>query len=339
MQKPNSVAATARLAGLAALTSLTALSYSAGALAQSNVTVYGIVDVGIANERNGSPGTSNRIDSGGQSGSRLGFKGSEDLGNGLKANFVLENGINVDDGSLGQGALFGRQAWVGLSGGFGALNLGRQKAPFYDVMDKLDPFHIGLAGDANRLFKTTVRVNNAVTYFAPASNGFSGNVLYAFGETAGNARANRVAGFAVNYDKGPLESSVAYHQTWDGTGNDSAKKTLAGATWKFPSVKLHGAYEWNRGTGTLNTRVWLLGATVPVGGAGALLIDYTKVADRTVANADGRQIAVGFTWDLSKRTDLYTSYSRTSNDAKAKYNVLLNGATDRFFNAGIRHKF
>ncbi len=119
---------------------------SAGtAFAQSNVTVYGLVDASIANEKNGGTLAATRLDSGSQSGSRLGFKGTEDLGNGLKANFVLEAGFNLDDGTSAQGALFGRQAYVGLSGDFGAFNLGRQKAPMYDVMDKLDPFHIGMA--------------------------------------------------------------------------------------------------------------------------------------------------------------------------------------------------
>jgi predicted porin len=328
---------TLRLSALALAMSGMALGNSSQA--QSNVTVYGIADVAIAHETNGSPGSATRIDSGGQSGSRLGFKGSEDLGGGLKANFALETGVNLDDGSFGQGALFGRQAWVGLSGSFGAVNLGRQKAPFYDVMDKLDPFRIGLAGDANRLFKTTVRVNNAITYFTPVANGWSGNVLVGFGEAANNSHANLVEGFAVNYDNGPLESSLAWHKTIDASGNDSARKTLLGATWKFPAVKLHFAHEWNKGSGTLNTRVWLLGVTVPVSAAGAFVADYTKVSDRVSNNADGKQLALGFTWDLSKRTDLYTSYSLTRNDARAKYNVLLNGASDKLLNAGIRHKF
>ncbi len=313
---------------------------SAGAtFAQSNVTVYGLVDASIANEKNGGTLASTRLDSGNQSGSRLGFKGTEDLGNGLKANFVLEAGFNLDDGTSAQGALFGRQAYVGLSGDFGAFNLGRQKAPMYDVMDKLDPFHIGMAGDANRLFKTTVRVNNAITYFTPKIDGFYGNVMVALGESQVSSSANKTYGLALNYDNGPLETAFAYNKTYDATGNDSAKKTLIGANYNFGPVKGHAAYQNNKGAGTTDIRVWLLGATIPVSKQMAVLIDYTRVTDRFRGNADADQVALGLTYDLSKRTNLYTSYSRTSNDGAARYNAAVNGATDKFFNVGVRHKF
>lgn len=316
-----------------------ALLSASSAFAQSNVTIYGIVDASIANEKNGSNASATRLDSGNQSGSRLGFKGSEDLGGGLKANFVLEAGYTLDDGASAQGALFGRQSYVGLAGGFGAVNLGRQKAPMYDVMDKLDPFHIGMAGDANRLFKTSVRVNNAITYFIPASNGFSGNVMYALGESAVSSSANKVLGLAFNYDNGPLETAFAYHKSYDATGNDSARKTLLGANYNFGPVKAHASWQGNKGTGRFDVRVWLLGATIPVSPSAAILVDYTRVSDKAINNADANQIAIGATYDLSKRTNLYTSYSRTSNDGAAKYNAAVNGATDKFFNVGVRHKF
>lgn len=316
-----------------------ALLSASSAYAQSNATIYGVIDASIANERNGGTAAATRLDSGSQSGSRLGFKGSEDLGNGLKANFVLEAGFNVDDGASAQGALFGRQSYVGLSGAFGAFNFGRQKAPMYDVMDKLDPFHIGMAGDANRLFKTTVRVNNAITYFMPAMNGFSGNVMYALGESQVSNAANRTIGLALNYDHGPLETAFAYHKTSDATGNDSARKTMIGANYNFGPLKAHATWQTNKGVGKVDYRVWMLGATIPVSKAAAVVVDYTRVSDKFLKNADANQFAVGATYELSKRTNLYTSYSRTGNDGLAKYNAAVNGATDRFFNVGVRHKF
>ncbi len=316
-----------------------ALLSASSAFAQSNVTIYGIVDASIAHDKNGGTASATRLDSGSQSGSRLGFKGSEDLGGGLKANFVLEAGYNVDDGTSGQGALFGRQSYVGLAGSFGAINLGRQKAPMYDVMDKLDPFRIGMAGDANRLFKTSVRVNNAITYFMPASNGFSGNVMYALGESNVSNNANKVLGLALNYDNGPLETAFAYHKAYDATGNDSARKTLLGANYNFGPVKGHLTWQTNKGAGKVDYRVWMIGATIPVNKTTSIVADYTRVTDKFLKNADANQIAIGATYDLSKRTNLYTSYSRTSNDGAAKYNAAVNGATDKFFNVGLRHKF
>ncbi|MES2073021.1 MAG: porin [Pseudomonadota bacterium] len=313
--------------------------FSGVACAQSSVTVYGVVDAGLSHDNNGGPaGSVSSLDSGLQSGSRLGFKGTEDLGGGLKANFVLEMGINVDSGASGQGAAFGRQAFVGLAGDFGAVNLGRQKAVTYDIMDELDPFNIGLAGDAGRLFQTTNRRNNAITYFSPNLNGFSGSLQYGFGEVAGNNSASRLVGLSGSYAAGPFLASVAYEKINDATGDDAAKKTLVGATYNFGVAKAHAAYEANKGTGTLDTRVWLLGVSVPVG-AGAILADYTRVTDQVKANANANQIAIGYSYNLSKRTNLYTSFSRTANDSAVAYNAGAKGATDKLVDVGIRHKF
>lgn len=326
---------------IAVLAVLAVLAFwgSSAAFAQSNVTVYGLVDAALVHEKNGGTASATRLDSGGQSGTRLGFKGTEDLGAGLKANFVLEAGFTLDDGALSQGALFGRQAYVGLSGSFGAINLGRQKAPMYDVMDKLDPFRIGMAGDANRLFKTTVRINNALTYFTPVVNGLSGNVMLALGESQVSASANKTLGLALNYDKGRLETAFAYHKTYNATGSDSVRKTLLGANYNFGPVKGHASYQFNKGQGKADIRVWLVGAGIPVSQRTAVVMDYTRVSDRVVQNADANQVAIGMTYDLSRRTNLYTSYSRTSNDGGARYNVVVNGATDKLLNMGLRHKF
>src|SRR5690606_10200795 len=104
-------------------------TFSGAALAQSSVTIYGVADAGIAYTDNGNPaGEQWSVESGQQSGSRLGFKGTEDLGGGLSAIFTLESGFNLDNGTSAQGGrLFGRQAWVGLNGGFGTVKLGRQQ--------------------------------------------------------------------------------------------------------------------------------------------------------------------------------------------------------------------
>ncbi len=319
---------------------LVAMLTATSAFAQSNVTVYGLLDASIAHEKNGGPGPSVRLDSGNQSGSRIGFRGTEDLGGGLKANFLLEAGINLDDGTSAQGGvLFGRQAYVGLSGAYGAVNLGRQKAPMYDAMAKLDPFKGGLAGDSNRLFRQKVRVNNSITYFLPVTKGFNANVMYGVGESQNGSKANRTVGLATTYDAGPFEAVFAYNKTYDATGNDAARKTLIGANYNFGPVKAHSAYMVNKGTGRNDNRVWMVGATIPVAKKTSLLVDYTKVNDRVRDNADADQVALGVTYELSKRTNLYTSYSRTENDRLVRFNAAVNGATDKFFNVGVRHRF
>src|ERR1700730_16325238 len=116
-------------------------AFAGAASAQTNVTVYGIVDAGVQYKNDGNPaGKTLSLQSGIQNGSRLGFKGTEDLGGGLSAIFTFENGFNVDDGTLGQGnRLFGRQAWVGLNGGFGTVKLGRQQTALYYALTEIDP--------------------------------------------------------------------------------------------------------------------------------------------------------------------------------------------------------
>jgi len=107
---------------------------------QSGVTIYGIADVGVQGISTGT-GKTFKVQSGQENGSRLGFKGTEDLGNGLKANFVLEQGINIDTGSSAQGgATFGRRSLVGLSSAdFGSVDLGRDKSPTFKMFDNFDP--------------------------------------------------------------------------------------------------------------------------------------------------------------------------------------------------------
>ena len=150
------------------LLALAVLGAFAGvASAQSNVKIYGVVDLGISNDNNGgAAGSVTRMDSGLLNGSRLGFMGTEDLGGGLSANFQLENGFSADTGTLAQGGrLFGRHAWAGIAGGFGAVKLGRQMTPVYANVATYDPFVDALAGDAGRLFNHSgSRTDNMITY-------------------------------------------------------------------------------------------------------------------------------------------------------------------------------
>jgi predicted porin len=325
------------------LLALAALSAFAGAAsAQTNVTIYGVVDIGLAHENDGVNSTT-RMDSGNQSGSRLGFKGSEDLGGGLSASFQIENGFNPDTGTADQGGrLFGRQAWVGLNGGFGSVKFGRQYIPLFIALDTIDPFGTGLTGGGSGIISLFhhygVRMDNTINY-SMSTNGFSGELAYGLGEVAGSTSANRQYGLSLAYAQGPVNAVLAYHNQNDATGTDSGKTTMLGGTYNFGMATAHAAYAWNKGPAALDTRDAMIGLSVPVGPAGTFLIDYVRKNDKAVVDANASQFAIGYLHSLSKRTNLYTSYSRNANDTNAKYNAAANGLTDTLFNVGIRHKF
>jgi predicted porin len=342
------------------LLALAVMAACAGtASAQTNVTIYGVVDAGIAYKDDGNPaGKTWTLESGQQSGSRLGFKGSEDLGGGLSAIFALENGFGIDTGALGQGnRLFGRQAWVGLNGGFGTVKLGRQPTPLYTALDAIDPFGTNLAGNAQKVFglgtyalDPLLRTDNTLSYALPRSSGFSGIASYGFGEQAGKFSAGHNLGLGLNYVNGPINVQFAHQHAKSvplaalaGSTLDT-KATLIGATYDLNVVKAHVAFAHNKfdiAGFSVKDRNWLLGVSAPVG-AGTLLASYIRndVTDASAAKSD--QYALGYTYPLSKRTNVYTSASFLKNDDNVALNTAATapvGASVRLFNVGIRHTF
>src|SRR5450830_1373716 len=187
--------------------------FSNGASAQtSNVTIYGLIDTGIVRETGNIAGNITKVTSGMSNGSRIGFKGTEDLGDGHAAIFLLETGYQTDTGALGQGGLiFGRQAYVGLKGvSEGTLTLGRQYTPEYNTLVLADPFQTGLAGDAANIMPNTgnsaSRMDNSVLYVSPTFAGVSAEVVYGAGETAGTTTGQSQWGGALAYTNGPLNA-------------------------------------------------------------------------------------------------------------------------------------
>ncbi|MFZ6649117.1 porin [Undibacterium sp. TJN25] len=340
------------------LLALSVLAAFAGvAHAQSSVTIYGVVDMAIQHESGASKnGATTALDSGEQSGSRLGFKGTEDLGGGLKAIFDLEMGINADNGTSSQGGLaFGRQAWVGLAGAFGSVTMGRQYAPIFIATDTIDPWDAGFnstgggpqagvgtsTGGLLGMFGTPFRTNNTVNYTTNDLSGFTGSAAYSFGEVAGDNSASRQIGLSGTYAAGPIVGTVAYHKANDAAG--FAKKILfVGGIYDFTVAKLHAAYgKTTTDLNTVDTKAWMLGTTVPFGAA-TFIATYTHVKDNTKANENkGDQYAIGGTYALSKRTNFYTNYAYTKNDANSNAGNLAYapGVNDKLVNFGIRHKF
>ncbi|PXW16364.1 porin [Paraburkholderia caballeronis] len=195
---------------------LLALATSAGsAYAQSSVTLYGFVDEGLVYTNNQRGGSTVQTITGQNNTSRFGLQGAEDLGGGTKAIFKLENGFDPSTGKFLQGGrLFGREAWVGISSGYGTVTLGRQYEPVYDFVGTKSAVHewswFGThPGDFDNM-NSTARVNNAIKYASPAFSGFRVEGVFAPGGTAGNFGTNRVYSVGANYAHGPFSAAVAF---------------------------------------------------------------------------------------------------------------------------------
>ena len=320
------------------LVALAVLAASGAALAQSSVTLYGVADVGLAWEDNGTTSTT-RMDSSNLNGNRWGLRGVEDLGGGLKAIFTVENGFSLDTGAQADAArFFNRQSYVGISGGFGTVKLGRQMNSIYVNSGTFDPFGNALAGDTSRLLNYQgSRTDNAITY-AYAASGFRGEIQYALGEVAGNTSGSRMFGGFVGYKSGPIDVVLTHQDTRNAADTDSQKVTLLGGNYDFGIAKAFLTFDVEKGFATVDLRHLVVGAVVPMG-AGSIKLSYIQRQDEAVDDKDAQQFAIGYTYDLSKRTALYTSYSRLTNDAKSSVKVVKAGDTNSLFNMGVRHFF
>jgi general bacterial porin, GBP family len=317
-----------------------------GAHAQSSVTVYGIIDAAVGRSSNGDGVSRYELVSGQGSASRLGFRGAEDLGGGLRAIFALEGGINVDSGTggaTGGGFAFTRQAWVGLAGAFGQLTLGRQFRPEARVVFAMDPFDAGsVASPPNTYSNTVFRADNAIVYETPRMAGVLARVMYAPGENAGGvAGALNDIGFSVQYNGGPAYLGYGYDGRRNATATDRRVWHSFGGSYDFGLAKLYGALRSRKEAAAgLDERSYWLGLGVPVG---ALLLQATvgRVDDRSAADKDARGVSVGAEYALSKRSDLYGRYGRVSNKNGAGFNLDngLNGSTPSSVAVGLRHRF
>ncbi|MGV7208592.1 porin [Oxalobacteraceae bacterium A2-2] len=342
------------------------------ALAQSNVTIYGTVDAGLTSERGGAAGNVTKVTSGAASASRLGFKGTEDLGGGLSAIFTLEAGVKIDDGALDNtnNKLFNRQAFVGLkSTEAGTLTLGRQYTPYYETLrDVADPFALGYAGTAKNLFPVAgvqTRNDNAIVYRTPSLSGVQAAFSYSLGETAGDASAQRQLGASLNYSNGPLNASVAYNSR----NNDTATLKTAGighnalvaVNYDFSVAKAFFAYGKDKGlnsaalantsnpygytvvpVGSQDSSDILVGVTAPVGQVGTFMASFIRKNDKERFDRDADQWALGYSHALSKRTSTYVAYAKIKNKNGASYTVGNNtevGSGDKAFNVGVKHSF
>ena len=314
---------------------------SAPVFAQSTVSVYGVVDQAIdSGNYGGTIGSVTRLTSSGYSTERLGFKGSEDLGNGMKANFVLEMGMASDVGKLdnANNQLFNRQSFVGLSGNWGSVNFGRQYTPVFSIQAANDIFNIAGIGSAYSLTNSGMtRANNAIRYDSASINGFSGAAMYSMGD-AGNANNNqenivaanpkdqgRHTGLNLRYANGPLAVGLG----WANQKNTgvvapatvvATKTTALIGSYDFKVVAINAGWQTSKNDAspvTFDNRIWTLGATVPVFGNDSVKVSYNSLKDKLVSNDDSKVLSLGYVHRMSKRTTIYGTWAKMTNDSGA----------------------
>lgn len=314
------------------------------------MTLFGIVDAGYASVKNGSTATAastskSGITNSGLNSSRLGFRGVEDLGGGLKAGFWLETALANDDNTTSVN--FARRSTVSLMGGFGEVRIGRDYTPTFWNTTVYDPFGTNGIGQASTPAligssnTTAVRANNSVSYFTPAMGGFSGQVMVAFGENAQTSGTTTVKtgnymGLRAGYAAGPLSVHVASGKLNGATAAADVKTTNLGASYDLGMVKPFLFVGQEKNTGTKVSAVEL-GATAPVG-AGTVRVAFSKYDPKlspTVADTnEATKFAVGYVYDLSKRTSVYGTFAQVSNKGLMTMSVANNGLSNAAANPG-----
>lgn len=381
------------------------LASAAAAQAQSSVTIFGLMDVGYTRD-GGSIASVRGLSTSGTANSRLGFRGTEDLGGGYKAEFWLETGFNVDSGAANQntnpdnltapsaatgaGSLqFGRRATVSLVTPYGEVRLGRDIVPSF-YTDFLSPFGVNSVGSdvseqANIVGLVQQRTSNGIHYITPTRYGLTGHLHYAFGERPSNVtpsagkKDGNYAGARLSFKKGPFEAVTGYgklevSRAVTGQNADRSEANVA-AAYDFGLAKLSAEYSLQKSLNTVGGGFGSAGAaslagddtkgkTVSVGlsvpvGPGKVNLAYSRIE---VENGHGAgtepragKVSLGYIYNLSKRTALYTSAAHLKNSNGTATGATLTAAAVRVagisgaiagpntsstaYEAGIRHSF
>lgn len=340
------------------------------AAAQGNVTLSGVLDLAVRNVSNEGVASLKSMVSGSNATSRIAFTGREDLGGGLAAGFHLEHGLAADTGAAASASKFwDRRSTVSLFGkDFGELRLGRDFVPSYTAWSRHDPFaYVGVARSANFVSSsptgpirsafgsnanTTVRADNGLQWLMPAwVPGLEGGVMLAPGE--GGAVASglaRVVGLRLGYVT-PAFGLTAASTTSENsqTGGDKFKDTVLGAQTELAPVKLWAAwrrFEQGQSTQTLT----MLAASASFGlhevkGSWIRSDQGGRVGSTVVDANDATQLGLGYVYTLSRRTALYASWARVSNDGAARFVIpdgasgIVAGGSSSGYEAGLRHRF
>ena len=350
------------------LIALAVLATAGVASAQSSVTLFGIVDATLQHVSNSGGTSVTRLTNSGYNSSRLGFRGTEDLGGGMSASFWLEAGLANDDGTGGAtntnnqasgttggktGLTFNRRSTVSLAGGWGEVRLGRDYTPQFWNLTVFDPFGTNGAGTTQTLNSiitgvTAVRASNTIGYFLPGNlGGFYGQVQTYRGENAAStATAGRDDGngngLRLGWANGPFNVALAVSKTKYAAGD--VKQNNIGGEWNFSVAKLQAHYSKDT-NGTLDGKGWLIGGLVPVG-AGEIRLAYSRYRTDLAGDPTSKKLALGYVHNLSKRTAVYVTYARVNNSNGSNMSVVPGvvgnpGVNDNStgYDLGIRHSF
>lgn len=345
-----------------------AAAVAAAPLAQAQTpptySLFGTTDVFVQYYNTGAK-SGVAMGSGGISNSMLGFRGSEDLGGGNKANFLLASYFAPDTGAL-TGKMF-ELAMVGLSGDWGRFDLGRQNKPVAPVFGNGDPFRLSesmspvlsmllfpVGMGANVALPTTARGDSALSYTTPAWNGTTAQLYYQFknGPSANVDKANQAAGMNIQHRSPVMYLGYSYYQAYN-AGNRTTfteqyltRFQTAGANYDFKVIKLYALWikEASEAPNTRRATISQVGARMPVGERGGLVF---SLGYRMLSGSDQTSVSLGLGYDyaLSKRTTLYSRATAIQNRHGAAVPITpaffpaVADATPRTFYVGMAHSF
>lgn len=339
-----------------------------GARAQNSVTLYGILDGGllyVSHTQTVLGGNGKKLvgftDSG-QVPSQIGLTGTEDLGGGLKAEFNLQSGINIGNGGFNDsnGNFFGRQAYVGLKGGFGEVKAGLQFSPFFGTLIELDPRGLSQLGSSLPIYganasATGVFNANALSYTSPVIGGLQGSAMFALGGAAGNFAAGRQYSANLSYRSGGLTVAAALYDGNPGgtvvtnpSTNVGFNGRMIGAAYQFGKFTVKASFTNYKVAGGMNNDVYGGGLDYALTPAVDLNGGLWYITDRDNASNHSVMSALGATYSLSATTAIYAQVGVVNNHGSAAQGIAIGTAPTTLFapagttigaDIGIRHAF
>ena len=332
------------------LLALAVLGAFAGvASAQSSVTLFGTVDLNARYVKNDGSAKRVSLSQDGINSSQLGFRGVEDLGGGLKASFILLQGVSADTGTQNGAKLFNRRATVSLLGGFGEVRLGRDYTPTFWNNTTFDAFGTNGLGDSSHvtvglLQPTFVRADNSIGYFLPSNiGGLYGQFMVAAAE---GVNTGKYIGGRIGFAAGPFDIAGAYGQSGIAGTTTKAKDFNIGGSYDLGVVKLMGYYDQTKVLTVKETRI--SGSIVVPLGQGEIHASVSQGKNDTAAKPKAQQLALGYVYNLSKRTAMYGTVAQISNKNGATQSIAggtaisalpTPGGKSKGFEVGVRHFF
>ncbi|MFT4065588.1 porin [Paraburkholderia sp.] len=334
---------------------------SMSAMAQSSVTLYGILDSSLLYQNRTVSGHSGvAFVDGAYLPSVYGIRGREDIGNGYAVNFNLQGGFSTGTGALGDsnGGIFGRAATIGLSGPFGDVKFGLQFSPFFLAVTNGDPrgmpqFGSQLVQYFQQFGITGIFDSNAIVYTTPSFYGLVGAVEYAVGGVAGSTKKGRSMSASLTFDRGSVYANAAYYTHADeDTGQTVAIGKTAAIGYTIGSV--FAKIDWVNylnpsSTAPLsNVNVYGAGAVWHTTPALSLNGGFYYATNKGMSENKSRMFAFGADYALSKRTVVYTQVGIVHNQGAFQTNLAVlapssfavpTGQTTTGVNLGIRHTF